>query len=73
MGTATVDKKINGAVCIRTFASRTQAEVIKSVLAARGIQSFVIGDDAGGMYPPLLKGICLYVSAKDKNRATAIL
>jgi hypothetical protein len=59
-----MDKKINNAVCVLTFSSRAQAEVAQSVLSASGIQSFVTGDDAGGMYPPLVKGIQLFVGKK---------
>ena len=68
-----MDKKISDTACIRTFASRTQAEVARSILDAQGIKSFVAGDDAGGMYPPLIGGIKLIVSTKDKKKAMEVI
>jgi len=60
-------------VCIRTFHSRTEAEMIQSLLKAEHIKSFVLGNDAGGMYPPLASGIKLFVAKKDEKRARDIL
>ena len=67
------DKLINDSVCLRSFRSRTEAEMIQSMLASKHIRSFVLGDDAGGMYPPLLDGIKLYVNQKDKQKAMEII
>ncbi len=64
-----MDKQVNNTTCIRTFSSRSHAEVAKSLLSARGIRAFVLGDDAGGMYPPLADGIKLVVNKKDKKKA----
>lgn len=60
-------------ICIKTFSSRAAAEVAKSALKAGGIQSYIMGDDAGGMYPPFLNGIRLYVSRKNLVQAKSIL
>jgi len=38
-------------VSIGTFATRSQAEVVQSLLAAAGITAWLATDDAGGAYP----------------------
>lgn len=36
-------------ICVKTFGTRLDAEVAKSVLAANGIYSYICGDDVGGL------------------------
>ena len=64
-------------VCIKTFATRMDAEVAKSKLMANSIQSFIEADDAGGAYPfPLsghMKGIRLFVAKKYAQQAQNLL
>ena len=38
-------------ISIGTFATRSQAEVVQSLLAAAGITAWLATDDAGGAYP----------------------
>lgn len=66
-------KQRGDTIVIATYRSRTEAEMIQSMLTSKNIRSFVLGDDAGGMYPPLMNGIKLYVSKKDEKRAHDIL
>jgi hypothetical protein len=42
---------------IERFASRTDAELARTVLEANGIPAYVSGDDAGGLHPEIPYGI----------------
>jgi hypothetical protein len=42
---------------IERFASRTHAELARTVLVTAGIPAFVSGDDAGGLHPEIPYGI----------------
>jgi hypothetical protein len=62
------------AVIVRTFPTRSEAELAQSVLAGSGIASVVAADDAGGAYPFLLAGGArLLVDEADAEAAAAIL
>lgn len=62
---------------LKTFNSKIEAEMAKSVLSASGIQAFIQTDDAGGMYPfpfqPNSSGTKLMVNKKKYNEAIKIL
>ena len=60
-------------ICIKKFADRHDADVAKSVLDANAIESFIQGDDAGGMYPFMTEQIRLMVKKTDVQEATKIL
>ncbi len=68
-----MDKQIHDAVCVASFRLRAEAEMIQGMLKSEHIPSFISGDDAGGMYPPLTNGIMVYVAAKDKKKALEVL
>jgi hypothetical protein len=60
-------------VVIATYATRPDAEVAKSALSGSGIQAYIEGDDAGGMYPFMTEGIRLFVKKTDVQKAKKIL
>lgn len=62
-------------VPIRSFGNRMEAEMAHEQLEEEGIPSYVSGDDAGGMRPPLqlTQGVNLIVREADVERAEAIL
>lgn len=64
---------MNGLKCVKTFSSRTEAEIAKSALAAEHIESYIEADDAGGMYPFMTEGIRLFVKKTDVQKAKKIL
>ena len=41
-------------VCIKTYQSRIEAELVKGFLESNGIKAMVSADDVGGMNPALL-------------------
>jgi hypothetical protein len=56
------------------FPNRIEADIAKGALDASGIDSFVSGDDAGGVQPGLwMKGVRLLVREVDADRALAVL
>ena len=61
-------------VVVRTFLNRIDAEMAHSALRAAHIDSFVSGDDGGGVRPAgWMTGVRLLVRAEDAERATEIL
>ena len=61
-------------VVIGDFPNRIDADVAHSALEASGIESFVSGDDAGGLQPGLwMKGVRLLVHEADAERAHDLL
>lgn len=60
-------------VTIKKFATRTDANVAKSVLDANGIISFIQTDDAGGMYPFMTEPIQLVVNKADEEKAKKLI
>ena len=51
----------------REFYSRDEAEIVRELLRANGIESFVNSDDCGSIRPELAfsRGVQLYVAEKD--------
>ena len=62
-------------VVLRTFNYRHEAEMVKSFLAARDIESFVASDDCGAVDPALqyLRGAQLLVAEEDLDSAVEVL
>ena len=59
-------------VCIKTYAHKAEAELVKSLLENNGIKAMVSADDCGGMRPHLLwstGGAKLLVKEKDVKKA----
>jgi hypothetical protein len=68
-----MDKKVDEFVCIKTFATRHEADVGKSVLDANHIASYVQADDAGGMYPFMTERIKLFIQKTNVLKAQKVL
>jgi len=63
-------------VIVKTFTSRIEAEVDKSILDSQGIKAIINADDAGGSAPYLLNStgfVKLLVNKKDFKKAYKIL
>jgi hypothetical protein len=61
-------------VPVKTFLSRTEADLAKSALEAAGIEALVSADDAGGMRPSLwMGGVTVLVRSDDRDQARKIL
>jgi hypothetical protein len=62
-------------VVIRTFADAISAHIAQAALDASGIQSIIVGDDAGGAYPALTfsNGVRLAVKHSDAVQALRFL
>jgi hypothetical protein len=62
-------------VLLRTFSTRTQADLAVSCLEARGFPCWTAADDAGGMLPNLTTpgGVKLFVRQADAEAAYALL
>jgi len=62
-------------VTVRTFANQVEADLAASWLAAEGVESMVVADDAGGALPSFdaVFGVKLCVLAGDEARAREIL
>ena len=59
---------------IRTFATRSEAELAQGLLASAGIASTLSSDDAGGAYPfDLSGGAQLLVDEDDVEAASELL
>ena len=60
---------------IKIFSSRIEAEIARSFLQSNDINSIIISDDAGSMYPSqdMVSGVRLMVSAKDFQGAEELL
>ena len=67
--------KADDLVVLTTFANRIQADLARSALDARGIESRVHADDAGGEQPGLWlgEGVQLLVRAGDAELAKQVL
>lgn len=58
-------------VTIQSFTTEIEAEIVRGRLQSEGIDSFIVKDDCGGMYPQLrlTQGVLLKVHAADRDRA----
>jgi hypothetical protein len=57
------------------FNSRSEAEIVRELLQANGIESFVNSDDCGSVDPALsfARGVQLYVAEADAPEAERII
>jgi hypothetical protein len=61
-------------IVIRTFTTRSDAEIAQGLLASAGIASSVSSDDAGGAYPfDLSGGAQLLIDEDDVEAASELL
>jgi hypothetical protein len=62
-------------VVLETFTREMDANLVRSVLAAAGIESMIAADDAGGVYPMLhaTRGLKLLVAVCDVDAARRAL
>jgi hypothetical protein len=63
-------------VCVQVYYNRLEAELAKGILEANTIDSVILADDAGGMYPFLNQvgtGIKLMVNQEDATKALEAL
>jgi len=62
-------------VVVREFSSRQDAEIVRELLLANGIESFIVSDDFGAMGPSLqfAGGAQLVVAAEDEVEAEAAI
>lgn len=63
-------------IILKTYRTRTEAELDKVFLESNGIKSFVAADDGGGFLPYLLNGtgfIKLVVAKNDFLKACEVL
>ena len=59
---------------VAAFPTRSEAEIAQGALAASGIESVLVADDAGGAYPfDLSGGVRVLVEEKDADDAAAVL
>jgi hypothetical protein len=59
-------------VAVSTFRSTADAQIAKGVLDEAGIESMIRADDAGGMYPAIVRAELL-VRAEDVTEALEAL
>lgn len=63
-------------VAVGSFVYRHEAQFVQARLEAEGIETFVVGDDAGGMGPGIglsTGGIRVCVAPEDARRAADVL
>ena len=62
-------------VVFRQFSSRTDAEIVRELLVANGVEGFVVSDDCGSVDPALqfACGAHLLVDANDLSEAERIV
>jgi hypothetical protein len=65
---------MSGKVEAASYPSRSDAELAQAALAAAGIESVLVADDAGGAYPfDLTGGARLFVEEADAEDAAVVL
>jgi len=62
-------------VVVRRFMTESEADLTRAILAANGIEAFLLRDDAGGMLPAmsLMSEIRVVVAPEDAEAAREIL
>jgi len=60
---------------VRRFMTESEADLTRAILAANGIEAFLLRDDAGGMLPAmsLMSEIRVVVAPEDAEAAREIL
>lgn len=65
---------MSGRVEVGAYPTRTDAELAQAALAAAGIESVLVADDAGGAYPfDLTGGVRVVVDDADAADAAEVL
>jgi hypothetical protein len=66
---------VDGAtVAVAMVASRTEAELVVSMLRSHGVGAVVAADDAGGQYPQMqIEGVRVLVAPADEATARELL
>ena len=66
---------MNDLKVLKIFGSRIEAEIARGFLQSNDINSVIISDDAGSMYPAqdIVSGVRLMVSEKDFRNANELL
>jgi hypothetical protein len=66
---------MEGIAVLRTLSNREEAELLRGLLQANGIEAFVTADDARGLQPSmeLVAGVRLLVAESDRERAQDVL
>jgi hypothetical protein len=69
------DETESDLVTIRTFASESEANLVKSALEAFSIDCMISRDDCGGQRPSLTmaQGIRIVIRSEDTDRAEEVL
>lgn len=62
-------------VVVRRFMTQSEADLAQAILAANGIEAFLLRDDAGGMLPAmsLMSEIRVVVAPEDAEAAREVL
>jgi cell division protein FtsN len=61
-------------VAVGAFSTRTEAELVRGLLASAGIDAWVAADDAGGAYPAGMFGAArVMVADVDREEAERVL
>ncbi len=64
-------------VCVKSFNTRTEAEIARGLVETSGILATITGDDAGGSYPFPIQlsptGMKLLVKKEDETKAHELL
>ena len=62
-------------ITVKSFTTEIEAQIVRGRLQSEGIESFIIKDDCGGMYPHLhlTQGVLLKISEADLERALALI
>jgi hypothetical protein len=70
-----VEGEMNRQIVFREFYSRGEAEIVRELLLANEIESFVNSDDCGSVDPALsfARGVQLYVEEEDAPLAEKVL
>jgi hypothetical protein len=68
-------KQLDSLTTLKIFNTRIEAEVLRSLLESSGIQSWILSDDAGSMYPAQasVNGVRLMVRDEDFKTASDLL
>lgn len=66
---------MNDFITVKVFNTKIEAEIAKSFLASNNIDSYILTDDVGSMYPSTqnVSGVKLYVKNKDAEKANELL
>jgi hypothetical protein len=65
----------NDLIVVRSFTTRTEAEIAQSALDAYGVECVISSDDCAGLRPAmtLTRGVQLLIRPDDRERAEEVL